>query len=328
MLYGKPTGLPSGFWFSGEERRYHRPEPVDRCEGGPDHGDHGATPGLPCSCQVRAWGRCPAAEVEGCSAALAGGPSQADAPIPSPSSTLAKELAGPGGAPVGLRPQCWARRLRRQPSRGKLPGQGGVCRLPPLAMRSEGQLGSEPGLPCCSPGPAPWPRPTRGARAAAAGRVARPRLRRGAGWAALLPALAEAPSGFPLPARPSPAPAPPWGQREAVGNLSINLSAWGLLVRWCLSGLCSCQMGLPEPVGEGGRREPLLQGLEAASPSLAFTSPPPRRGPPSLPHQDTEHCMNSGLNGIMSEFWSTANSGYFTNYLSLLCGGQSLGRGP
>lgn len=129
------------------------------------------------------------------------------------------------------------------------------------------------------------------------------------------------------PGVPPTCPAPLWGQREAVGNLSINLSAWGLLVRWCLSGLCSCQMGLPEPVGEGGRREPLLQGLEAASPSLAFTSPPPRRGPPSLPHQDTEHCMNSGLNGIISEFWSTANSGYFTNYLSLLCGGQSLGPG-
>ena len=117
------------------------------------------------------------------------------------------------------------------------------------------------------------------------------------------------------------------GQREAVGNLCINLSAWGLLVRWCLSGFRSCQMGLPEPVGEGGRREPLLQGLEAASASLAFTPPHPRRGLPSLPHQDTEHCMNSGLNGIISEFWSTANSGYFTNYLSLLCGGQNLGRG-
>lgn len=37
--------------------------------------------------------------------------------------------------------------------------------------------------------------------------------------------------------------------------------------------------------------------------------------------------MNSGLNGIISEFWSTASLGYFTNYLSLLCGGQSLGWG-
>lgn len=109
--------------------------------------------------------------------------------------------------------------------------------------------------------------------------------------------------------------------------MCINLSAGGLLVRWCLSGPCSCQMGLPEPVGEGGWQKPLLQGLEAASPSLGLHIPLRPRGQPALPHQDTEHCMNSGLNGIISEFWSTASSGYFTNYLSLLCGGQSLGGG-
>lgn len=124
---------------------------------------------------------------------------------------------------------------------------------------------------------------------------------------------------------PPSAPAPPVGVQcgEVVDNLCINLSAWGLLVRWCLSGFRSCQMGLPEPVGEGGRQEPLLQGLEAASPSLGLHIPSPPCGLPSLPHQDTEHCMNSGLNGIISEFWSTASLGYFTNYLSLLCGGQS-----
>lgn len=60
---------------------------------------------------------------------------------------------------------------------------------------------------------------------------------------------------------------------EAVDNLSINLSAWGLMVRWRLSGPCSCQSGLPEPVGEGGQRESLLQGLEAVSPSLGLHSP-------------------------------------------------------
>ena len=37
--------------------------------------------------------------------------------------------------------------------------------------------------------------------------------------------------------------------------------------------------------------------------------------------------MNSGLNGIISEFWSTANSGCFTNCPSLPCGGQSRARG-
>lgn len=48
--------------------------------------------------------------------------------------------------------------------------------------------------------------------------------------------------------------APPVGvqSREVVDNLCINLSAWGLLVRWCLSGFRSCQMSLPEPMGEGG----------------------------------------------------------------------------
>lgn len=116
--------------------------------------------------------------------------------------------------------------------------------------------------------------------------------------------------------------------------MSINLSAWGLMVRWRLSGPCSCQMGLPEPVGEGGgRRSPCCRAWRLPYHPWAFTapaSPPPPsppRGPPSLPHQDTEHCMNSGLNGIISEFWSTASSGCFTNYLSLLCGGQSTGWG-
>lgn len=77
----------------------------------------------------------------------------------------------------------------------------------------------------------------------------------------------------------------------------------------------------------------MLQGLEAASLFLGLhillppLPPPPTLRLPSLPHQDTEHCMNSGLNGIISEFWSTANSGYFTNYLSLLCGGKNLGWG-
>lgn len=131
---------------------------------------------------------------------------------------------------------------------------------------------------------------------------------------------------------PFPVPTPPCSSvgvqhGEVVDNLCINLSAGGLLVRWCLSGPCSCQMGLPEPVGEGGWQKPLLQGLEAASPSLGLHIPLRPRGQPALPHQDTEHCMNSGLNGIISEFWSTASSGYFTNYLSLLCGGQSLGGG-
>lgn len=130
---------------------------------------------------------------------------------------------------------------------------------------------------------------------------------------------------------PPPGPCSPWGMSwEVVDDLSINLSAWGLMVRWRLSGPCSCQMGLPEPVGEGGQQEPLLQGLEAAFPSLGLHSPclpPPPCGPPSLPHQDTEHCMNSGLNGIISEFWSTASSGCFSNYLSRLCGGQNMGWG-
>lgn len=124
---------------------------------------------------------------------------------------------------------------------------------------------------------------------------------------------------------------PPWGC--IVGRL-LTICALISLPGASWSGGAyqgsACQMGLPEPVGEGGRQEPLLQGLEAASPSLGLhiPSPPPSpRGLPSLPHQDTEHCMNSGLNGIISEFWSTASSGYFTNYLSLLCGGQSLGWG-
>lgn len=80
-------------------------------------------------------------------------------------------------------------------------------------------------------------------------------------------------------------------------------------------------------VRRGGEQEPLLQGLEAASPTPGPHAPSPPCGRPSLPHQDTEHCMNSGLNGIISEFWSTASSGYFTNSLSLPCGGQSPGRG-
>lgn len=117
---------------------------------------------------------------------------------------------------------------------------------------------------------------------------------------------------------------------EVVDDLCLDLSAPGLLIRWCLSGFRSCQMGLPEPVGAGwgGSGSP-SEGLEAASrpwPSRAL--PPPRpRGLPPLPHQDTEHCMNSGLNGIISEFWSTANSGCFTNCPSLPCGGQSRARG-
>lgn len=123
---------------------------------------------------------------------------------------------------------------------------------------------------------------------------------------------------------------------EVVDNSCINLSARGLLVRWCLSGFRSCQMGLPEPWARGGVAAGALalQGLEAASPFLGLhiLLPPPPLPPnpcglPSLPHQDTDHCMNSGLNGIISEFWSTASSGYFTNYLSLLCGGKNLGWG-
>lgn len=123
---------------------------------------------------------------------------------------------------------------------------------------------------------------------------------------------------------------------EVVDNLCINLSAWGLLVRWCLSGFRSCQMGLPEPVGQGrgGSRSPCSAGpggcltiLGPSHPLTTTTTPPHPCGLPSLPHQDTDHCMNSGLNGIISEFWSTASSGYFTNYLSLLCGGKNLGWG-
>lgn len=154
----------------------------------------------------------------------------------------------------------------------------------------------------------------------------------GLGWAELscCLSLVEASLSFLSQCPPPSAPAPPVGvhRGEVVDNLCINLSAWGLLVRWCLSGFRSCQMGLPEPVGKGGVwQEPLLQGLEAASPSSGLHIPSPPCGLPSLPHQDTEHCMNSGLNGIISEFWSTASLGYFTNYLSLLCGGQSLGWG-
>lgn len=79
----------------------------------------------------------------------------------------------------------------------------------------------------------------------------------------------------------------------------------------------------------GASRAPAA-GPEGCLTSLGLHSPclpPPPRGPPSLPHQDTEHCMNSGLNGIISEFWSTASSGCFTNYLSLLCGGQNMAWG-
>lgn len=82
------------------------------------------------------------------------------------------------------------------------------------------------------------------------------------------------------------------------------------------------------PWARGGRgRSPCCRAWRLPHHPWAFTSPRPSRGLPSLPHQDTEHCMNSGLNGIISEFWSTASLGYFTNYLSLLCGGQSLGWG-
>lgn len=77
----------------------------------------------------------------------------------------------------------------------------------------------------------------------------------------------------------------------------------------------------------GGGRSPCCRAWRLPHHPWAFTSPRPSHGLPSLPHQDTEHCMNSGLNGIISEFWSTASSGYFTNYLSRLCGGQSPGWG-
>lgn len=90
--------------------------------------------------------------------------------------------------------------------------------------------------------------------------------------------LLEASLSFLSQCAPPSAPAPPVGvhRGEVVDNLGINLSAWGLLVRWCLSGFRSCQMGLPEPVGEGGWwQEPLLQGLEAASPSLGLHIPSP-----------------------------------------------------
>lgn len=253
----------------------------------------------------------------------------------SPSSVLAGKPAGPGGALGSLRPRP-GHRAQEPPLLWKLPGSRGPLQAPILPPAHQGpaqarhqlrnkssrhdagwasRLGVFPlwvlGLGCRRPGSE--------ARAEGLGQVQ------------LSPclSLAEASSALPFPACPPICPAPPVGvQRgEVVDNLCINLSAWGLLVRWCLSGFRSCQMGLPEPVGEGGQQEPLLQGLEVASPSLGLYSPLPPHGLPSLPHQDTEHCMNSGLNGIISEFWSTASSGYFTNYLSLLCGGQRLGWG-
>lgn len=83
---------------------------------------------------------------------------------------------------------------------------------------------------------------------------------------------------FQLPPR---GPCSPWGMSwEVVDDLSINLSAWGLMVRWRLSGPCSCQMGLPEPVGEGGGAE----GVPAAGPGGCLTIPGPSQPlpPPSL----------------------------------------------
>ena len=209
LLYGKPTGLPSGFWFPGEERRCHRPEPVDRCEGGPERGDPRATPGLPSSRQVRAWGRCPAADVEGCSSALGGGPSQAEAPIPfqhlGQGAGRAWWSPGRPEAPVlGTEAQASTQPWGASRPRGSLPAP-----TPPHAQR--GPAGQRTGAAVMLTWPRTLASSRSGCQAGAAGRVARPRLRRGAGWAALLPALAEAPSGFPLPACPPPAPAPLWG---------------------------------------------------------------------------------------------------------------------
>lgn len=72
---------------------------------------------------------------------------------------------------------------------------------------------------------------------------------------------------------------------------------------------------------EGAWKLPHVPGLRV------LPCPHPLYRLPPLPHQDTEHCMNSGLQmGIISEFWSTANSGCFTNCPSLPCGGQSRAR--
>lgn len=134
------------------------------------------------------------------------------------------------------------------------------------------------------------------------------------------------------------APAPLWGC--SVGRLlticaliSLPGASWS---GGAYQGSAPVRWAFRSPWARGGVAAGALalQGLEAASPFLGLhiLLPPPPLPPhpcglPSLPHQDTDHCMNSGLNGIISEFWSTASSGYFTNYLSLLCGGKNLGWG-
>lgn len=94
--------------------------------------------------------------------------------------------------------------------------------------------------------------------------------------------LVEASLSFLSQCSPPSAPAPPVGvhRGEVVDNLCINLSAWGLLVRWCLSGFRSCQMGLPEPVGKGGGfgRSHCCRAWRLPHHPQAFTSPRPPAG--------------------------------------------------
>lgn len=134
----------------------------------------------------------------------------------------------------------------------------------------------------------------------------------------------------------APAPLVEVQRWKVVDNLCINLSARGSWSGGAYQGSAPVRWAFRSPWARGGVAAGALalQGLEAASPFLGLhiLLPPPPLPPhpcglPSLPHQDTDHCMNSGLNGIISEFWSTASSGYFTNYLSLLCGGKNLGWG-
>ena len=71
---------------------------------------------------------------------------------------------------------------------------------------------------------------------------------------------------------------------EVVDDLCLDLSAPGLLIRWCLSGFRSCQMGLPEPVGAGwgGSGSP-PRGPGGCLASLDFACPAPTPPPWAAP---------------------------------------------
>lgn len=141
-------------------------------------------------------------------------------------------------------------------------------------------------------------------------------------WRPLCPSFPSVPPHLPL--------LPLWGC--IVGRL---LTIWALIslpgASWsggAYQGSAPVRWAFRSPWARGGGgRSPCCRAWRLPHHPWAFTSPRPSHGLPSLPHQDTEHCMNSGLNGIISEFWSTASSGYFTNYLSRLCGGKSPGWG-